>query len=262
MSELEIKHPDFAKRLNDLMNKENVDKNTLSGKTGISYEMIRRYCEGFAKPRSKSLKKISDALGTSSGYLDYGETSEHKPTVADLKAQIKTMQSSELPSASDIGDPEGTQRIPLQNSMSGMLPVISWVAAGSFSEVLPVTIDDVIEWIPRPPHLSARAFGLIIQGRSMWPEFKPAEIIYVEPEINPWDLADGDLVVIHCNDDKQATFKQLIMGDGSEDMYLKPLNPEWPEQKIIPMGECMLVGIVDSKYVRYRQPRSSNHEAI
>lgn len=183
-------------------------------------------------------------------------------TVSDLKAKIKTMQSSSDLDIPNTSDPEDTQRISLQNSTSGMLPVISWVAAGSFSEVIPVTIDDVIEWIPRPPHLSARAFGLIIQGRSMWPEFKPAEIIYVEPEINPWDLRDGDLVVIHCTDDKQATFKQLIMGDGSEDMYLKPLNPEWPEQKIIPMGECTLVGIVDSKYVRYRQPRPSNYETI
>lgn len=184
------------------------------------------------------------------------------PTVNKLKAKIETIQNSSDLDISNTSDPEGTQRISLQNSTSVMLPVISWVAAGSFSEVLPVTIDDVIEWIPRPPHLSARAFGLVIKGRSMWPEFKPAEIIYVEPEINPWDLRDGDLVVIHCTDDKQATFKQLIMGDGSEDMYLKPLNPEWPEQKIIPMGECTLVGIVDSKYVRYRKPKPSSHEAI
>lgn len=252
MSELEIKHPDFAKRLNDLMSKENIDKNSLSGQTGISYEMIRRYCEGFAKPRSKGLKNISDALGTSSAYLDYGETPLKTPTVSDLKAQIKTMQSSTPPSNPSPRDPEGTQRVPVDYGVDEYVPVISWVAAGSFSDVMPVTIDDVIEWIPRPQNLSKQAFGLIIQGRSMWPEFKPDEIIYVEPEITPWDLKDGDLVVIHCNDDKQATFKQLIIGDGPEDMYLKPLNPEWPDQKIIPMGECTLVGIVDSKVTKYR----------
>lgn len=255
MSELEIKHPDFAKRLTDLMDKKNIDKNTLSNMTDISYEMIRRYCEGFAKPRSKGLKKISDALGTSSGYLDYGEAPEDVPTITNLKAKIKSMQSNELSDTSKFNDPEDTKRVPLGHGMNGMIPVISWVAAGSFSDVLPVTIDDVIEWIPRPSHLSARAFGLVIQGRSMWPEFKPSEIIYVEPEINPWDLIDGDLIVIHCNDDSQATFKQLVLGDGQDDMYLKPLNEDWPDQKIIPMGECQLVGIVDSKYVRYRQPR-------
>lgn len=173
-------------------------------------------------------------------------------TVSDLKAKIKTMQSSTASSAQNPSDPEGTQRVPVDYGMDGYVPVISWVAAGSFSDVMPVTIEDVIDWIPRPQHLSKRAFGLIIQGRSMWPEFKPDEIIYVEPEITPWDLKDGDLVVIHCNDDKQATFKQLIIGDSPEEMYLKPLNPDWPDQKIVPMGECMLVGIVDSKVTRYR----------
>ena len=252
MSELEVKHPDFAQRLVKLMKENDLDKNALSDKTGISYEMIRRYCEGFAKPRSKGLQKISDALDTSSGYLDYGDLPKEKPTIGDLKAKIKTMQSSSVPSTPNPNDPEGTLRVPLDYGMDGYVPVISWVAAGSFSDVMPVTIDDVIDWIPRPQNLSKRAFGLIIQGRSMWPEFKPDEIIYVEPEIAPWDLKDGDLVVIHCTDDKQATFKQLMIGDSPEDMYLKPLNPDWPDQKIVPMGECMLVGIVDSKVTRYR----------
>ena len=173
-----------------------------------------------------------------------------KPSVSDLRAQIQKIQSTTaLPS---IDTPEGTKKVPVDYGMSGQMPVISWVAAGSFSDVMPVTIDDAIEWIDRPSNLSPRAFGLIIEGRSMWPEFKPGEIIYVEPNISPLELKDGALVVIHCNDDKQATFKQLIIGDSPEDMYLKPLNSDWPDQKIVPMGECMLVGIVDSKVTRYR----------
>ena len=173
-----------------------------------------------------------------------------KPSVSDLRAQIQKMQSTTPPPSIDT--PEGTKKVPVDYGMSGQMPVISWVAAGSFAEVMPVTIDDAIEWIDRPSNLSPRAFGLIIEGRSMWPEFKPGEIIYVEPNISPLELKDGALVVIHCNDDKQATFKQLIIGDSPEDMYLKPLNPDWPDQKIIPMGEYMLVGVVDSKVTRYR----------
>nr|WP_227504785.1 S24 family peptidase [Moraxella bovoculi] len=41
------------------------------------------------------------------------------------------------------------------------------------------------------------------------------------------------------------------MGETESDMYLKPLNPDWPEQKILPMGECRLVGKVVGKWVRY-----------
>ena len=252
MSELEVKHPDFAKRLKKSMDDKNLDKNGLSDKTKISYEMIRRYCEGFAKPRSKGMQSISDALGVTAAYLEYGETSEKQSTVNELRAKIKTMQGGNVFSQKNIDEPQDTKKVPVDHGMSGMIPVISWVAAGSFCDVLPVTLDDVLDWIPKPVHLSPKAFGLIIQGRSMWPEFKPDEIIYVEPEITPWELIDGDLIVIHCNDDKQATFKQLVLGDSPDDMYLKPLNEDWPDQKIVPMSECQLVGIVDSKYVSYR----------
>ena len=250
MSDLEVKHPEFAKRLTDLMDEKGIDRNTLSDATGVSYEMIRRYSEGVAKPRSKKMKLISDALDSTAAFLEYGEGDKDKPSISDLRAQIQKMQSTTTHSSVDT--PEGTKKVPVDYGMSGKMPVISWVAAGSFADVMKVRIDDAIEWIDRPSNLSPRAFGLIIEGRSMWPEFKPGEIIYVEPDISPLELKDGALVVIHCNDDKQATFKQLIIGNGPEDMYLKPLNTDWPDQKIVPMGECMLVGIVDSKITKYR----------
>lgn len=255
MSELESKYPLFAKRLTDRMDEMGLDRTALSEATSISYEMIRRYSEGMAKPRRKGLESISNALGTTAQYLEYGGEFAKKMSVPEIMEHMKAIENGDTSDSEEIETPQGTKRVPVDHGMSGQMPVISWVAAGSFSDVMPVTIDDAIEWIDRPVHLSARAFGLIIQGRSMWPEFKPDEIIYVEPEISPLELEDGALVVVHCNDDKQATFKQLILGDSPEDMYLKPLNPDWPDQKIIPMGECMLVGIVDSKMTRYRNRR-------
>ena len=151
-----------------------------------------------------------------------------------------------------VDAPEDTDLVSADSRMKGEIPVISWVAAGSWTQVMPTTLDDVIDWIPKPSHLSEKAFGLIVRGRSMLPEFKPNEIVYVEPNITQWDLKDGDLVIVQCNEDSEATFKQLVMGDGFDDMYLKPLNPDWPEQKMIPMVECTLVGVVDGKYTRYR----------
>ncbi|MGP5103636.1 helix-turn-helix domain-containing protein [Psychrobacter celer] len=255
MSDLEVKYPEFAKRLTWLMNSRGLDRTALSDATGISYEMIRRYHEGMAKPRRKGLESISEALNTTAKYLEYGGEFAKKMTTAEIMEKIKAIENGDTSDNEELDTPEGTKKVPVDYGMSGKMPVISWVAAGSFSDVMPVTIDDAIEWIDRPAHLSARAFGLVVQGRSMWPEFKPGEIIYVEPEISPLELEDGALVVIHCNDDKQATFKQLILGDSPEDMYLKPLNPDWPDQKIIPMGECTLVGVVDSKMTRYRNRR-------
>lgn len=227
----------------------------LAKKVGTSQGAISDIENGRNK-ESSNLFDIAIITGVNPNWLIknqgemLGELKKGKPSIHDLRAQIQKMESPLGTSSKDT--PEGTKRVPVDHGMSGQMPVISWVAAGSFTDVMPVTIDDAIEWIDRPSNLSSRAFGLIIQGRSMWPEFKPGEIIYVEPKISPLELRDGALVVIHCNDDKQATFKQLIIGDSPDDMYLKPLNKEWPDQKIVPMGECMLVGVVDSKITRYR----------
>jgi SOS-response transcriptional repressor LexA len=246
MNNKKPKHPEFGERLSRLMNEKGLDKNALSEATGVSYEMIRRYSEGLAKPRSKNLQAICDALGTSASYLEYGDILTAKPTIDELKQKIVSIQKSgrSTSSSSDTGE---VQLVMLEEEVGDTIPVISWVAAGSWTEVMSVTLDDVITRIPRLPHLSPRAFGLIIQGRSMLPRFKPGDTIYVEPNITPWDLKDGDLIVVHCNDAKEATFKQLVIGETSDDMYLKPLNPDWHEQKMVPMGECTLVGIADTK---------------
>lgn len=233
MSELKVKHPDFARRLNEVMDLRGRDIIDISESTGIDYEMVRRYTHGYAKPRDKNLRKIADELNTTLTYLSYGELPIEKPNLEQLKNNKGCNGFAEA------------ERAQLINT--DMLPVISWVAAGSFSLVDPVTLDDIIDSapsVPRYPDMSPKAFGLIIKGRSMAPIFQPGDIIHVEPEITPWDLKDGDLVVVLCDDGKEATFKQLIIGDTSDDMYLKPLNPDWHEQKIIPMGECHLVGKV------------------
>lgn len=250
----------FAKRLNDTLAEKgytqrgSAQRLKREAKFEISDRAINKWLKAETLPDHHNIEALAKFLGVNFNWLAAGQGEKtNKPSHAHLMQKIKTIENgSTNESAPNPSDPEGTQRVPVDYGMDGYVPVISWVAAGSFSDVMPVTVDDAIDWIPRPQHLSKRAFGLIIQGRSMWPEFKPDEIIYVEPEISPWDLKDGDLVVIHCIDDKQATFKQLIIGDSPEEMYLKPLNPDWPDQKIVPMGECMLVGIVDSKVTRYR----------
>ncbi|MGO2507177.1 MAG: LexA family protein [Psychrobacter alimentarius] len=218
---------DVAGRINKRMTELKISQADIKRATGAGKATISSWVKGDTSPSGAYASKIASCLRCNTDWL-----------------------------LSGIGEatvvPEGTERVPLDHKMKGRLPVISWVAAGSWAAVMPTTLDDVIEWIPRPEHLSDRAFGLIIKGRSMWPEFKPNEIVYVEPEITPWDLTDGNLIIVQCEDDSEATFKQLVMGNSHADMYLKPLNPDWPEQKMQPMSECSLVGIVDSKYTRYR----------
>lgn len=247
MSDIEVKHPDFAARLTGLMAERGLSRNELSAKTGISYEMIRRYSEGIAKPRSDKLNVICEALVTTASYLDYGNNVE-KPTANELMQKIKDIENG---GAREVGvAPKGTRNAVMAD-ISDKVPVLSWVAAGSWSNVDSVSFGDAISHVSRPTNLSKNGFALIVRGESMLPKFEPEDIIYVEPETGFLALKNNDLVIVQCNDDTEATFKQLVIGETSDDMYLRPLNPDWHEQKMLPMGDCSLVGKVVGKYVEY-----------
>lgn len=195
--------------------------------------------------RNKSttmLAQIANTLKVSPTWLATGQGQmTNRPSLDELKLKAEAIKAKDT--QSDV------------LSMARPVPVLSWVAAGSWSESNAVGVDDAIDWLPRPLGLSEQGFALIVRGESMLPEFRPDDYIYVEPNISVISLKNGDLVVVQKADGSQAeaTFKQLIIGETSDDMYLKPLNPNWHEQKMLPMtqDEWQLVGKVIGKYVKY-----------
>ena len=199
--------------------------------------------------RSRFINDIAKALGTNADWLMYGEgENTPKPSRDDLMQKIKDIEGRSTDENHPL--PDGMTSA-IMSGGSGMVPILSWVAAGDWSNVEAVTFDDAMGYAPKPPNLSKFGFALRVQGQSMLPEFKPGDVIYVEPQTGFLVLKDSDLVIVQCNDDKEATFKQLVLGETSDDMYLRPLNPNWPEQRMMPMGECNLVGKVVGKYVEY-----------
>lgn len=128
-------------------------------------------------------------------------------------------------------------------------PVISWVQAGDFTAVISAGLDHVIRYIPYNPRAGKYGFALIVNGASMEPDFKANEFIYINPTFQIDELHTGSLVVMACDGDTEATFKELVAEGGR--YYMRPLNPNWHE-KIIPLDHtCRLVGKVVGKYVEY-----------
>lgn len=82
------KYPDFAARLNKLISSSNTSITRLSKQTGVTYEMVRRYSLGAAKPRSPIMRKLSAALGVDAAYLEYGVSDQTEGV------QVKSMASS------------------------------------------------------------------------------------------------------------------------------------------------------------------------
>lgn len=208
------------------------------GLTQATYSQLER---GIVKSTSK-IVEIANLLKVNPTWLATGEGSMgNKPTIDELRNEIAKIEQN---SKKDLK----TSQILL---MSKPVPVINWIAAGSWTETSPTTLDDVIDYLPRPIGLSDDGFCLIVRGESMMPEFKPDEIIYVEPNVDIGKLQNGDLVVVQESNNNEATFKQLVIGETSNDMYLRPLNKNWHEQRMIPKSDWTLIGKVVGKWVKY-----------
>lgn len=114
------------------------------------------------------------------------------------------------------------------------IPLISWVRAGSFSEIndsfQPGDADDWIVAEHTKP--SKHSFALKVEGDSMTSTSTPVSfpdgcILIVDPHRAP---KAGDYVVAKDTLNQRATFKQLTT-DGAS-WYLKPLNHTYPTKEI------------------------------
>lgn len=135
--------------------------------------------------------------------------------------------------------------------MEGYVPVISWVQAGAWTEMCNVDFLSE-EVVPRPPACSDSTFALRVKGQSMAPRYEPNLIIYIDPEVIPFD---GDDVVAVLTDSNEATFKQFVEEPGGGRM-LKARNPSWPDPWVPINGNCEIIGVVIAT-LWMRTPRTS-----
>jgi len=127
----------------------------------------------------------------------------------------------------------------------GMVPLISWVKAGAWTET-----DDTFQpgdsdqFIYATRQCGPNAFALTIHGDSMEPEFLEGDIIIVDPAAH---YRNGSYVVVK-NGAGEATFKQLVF-DG-DSVFLKPLNNRYPIKDMTGI-EFRIVGVVVQKVKNY-----------
>lgn len=125
---------------------------------------------------------------------------------------------------------------------SKLLPVLSWVQAGSMTSVESINPLEITEWLPP---LSSDdpdgCFYLKVVGVSNFPTYQDGDYILVNPAFQVCDLLSEDLIVVRNNTD--ATFKKLII-ESDERKYLQALNPNF-QPNIIEFEDGMeLVGLV------------------
>ncbi len=123
-----------------------------------------------------------------------------------------------------------------------LIPVLSWVQAGTMTSVEAIDPNKINEWLPP---LSADdpdgCFYLRVVGVSNSPKYEVGDYILVNPNYQVCDLLPDDLIVVRNNTD--ATFKKLVI-ESDQRKYLQALNPNF-HPNIIEFEDGMeLVGLV------------------
>lgn len=220
---------EFSNRLNEALNNKGLPirgrATELANFFKITPKAASKWVNGEALPDTKRIIDLASWLHVSVEWL---LTGKENPVKLDNNVDL-------------------SQKIPLDGRP---IPVISWVAAGSFDPIETVLRDaKTDEYLPPLKECGKNGYGLIVTGISMSPKFEIGDRIYVNPDIQTFDLISGDLVIVSCCGDTEATFKKLIIEGGVQ--YLQPINPDWPEQIIKLTEDCRLVGKVVGLHRRF-----------
>jgi len=207
------------------------------------------------KDRKLTQQQLADKVGVSKTSIIYWEKDENTPKHDSLVALAGSLGCSiqYLLDGSDK-DKINKESQNVKEIKTHMAPVLSWVQAGTFTNVQAVDMSQVQEWLPLPEECT-NCFYLKVQGISNQPDFLEGDYILVDPDVYYNDMQSGDMVVVRRFED--ATFKKLVI-ETDNTRYLQALNPEF-KPNIIPLDEhCHFVGqVIDCMRFTYRAKRRS-----
>lgn len=205
----------FAQRLHEAMDAQGYSKRgrarVLSKEFGVSDKGAGKWLNGEAIPETSKIPVLAQFLKTNAEWLLSGSSSN------ELDNNIVPVTSK-------------------------LLPVLSWVQAGSMTSVESINPSEIAEWLPP---LSSDdpdgCFYLKVVGISNYPTYQDGDYILVNPVFQVCDLLSEDLIVVRHNTD--ATFKKLVI-ESDDRKYLQALNPNF-QPNIIEFQDGMeLVGLV------------------
>jgi SOS-response transcriptional repressor LexA len=178
-------------------------------------------------------KTYDDFLHIGRWILDGHDPEQWKPPLRDQLAPTMANVPAKISPNISPGPP-----------VLSKIPIISWVRAGDWAEVVdPYQPGYAEEWIDTTATRHPNAFALVVRGDSMAPEFIEGEIITVDPGR---EAVNGSYVVAKNGD--EATFKQLVF-DGPN-VFLKPLNKRYPIRDMTGIN-FRIIGVVVEKVKRY-----------
>ncbi len=207
---------EWRRKIDSLRRTKKWTQEDLAARVGVSVSTINSWIKGTRTPEMENLRKIASVFGMS---LD--EFLREKPE-RDAKAE-SLYPSPKTKSVQLLSWGQAARRS--ESADSGDSLAAEYSLAGDRDGGVLTTVN-----------VGKNAFALQVKGDSMEPEFSDGCTIIVDPGKK---AVHGSYVVVHVEDDEEATFKELIV-DGSR-KYLKPVNNRYPlmevkEKKVVVCG--------------------------
>jgi SOS-response transcriptional repressor LexA len=235
----------LAERLQELVKeKPNYRQKALADACFIKPPSVADWFKGKTKNlEGANLQRAADYFGVMPLWLAEGKLPKYRPQTQRLSPPSIV---SEAPPPHYLRNTEVAPAIDRQ----GLVPLISWIAAGSWSTVEdPYSTGDAEEWLPCPVRHGSRTYCLRVRGESMnnpdgKPSYDDGDIIYVDPD---QEAVSGNRIITRLDDASEATFKQLVEEDGKR--LLKALNPAWSPRYLELNVDATYCGKVIGKWV-------------
>ena len=204
---------------------------------GIGRASVSDWESGKTRPDATRIVKLAEVLGVSTDTL-----------LAYLPNSRKTGTHFDESKGKD--SPTLTPQNVMESVTARRLPVISWVQAGEWGEIVDnFQPGDADEWVVCPFPGSDASFVLRVVGQSMYNpggdmSFVEGDYISVDPRKEPLHRS---LVIAKRRSEQSATFKQLLIeNDGT--ILLHALNPSWPNRYITVDEDTTIVGVVTGQW--------------
>lgn len=191
-----------------------------------------------------SLREAAKLAGISHVHVKDIENDKIKPSFEKIINLLKAYKADIQEFLKEI-DYRQANVEPVPIGKLNPVPIISWVAAGSWQAAYEVCQPgDADEWVNSDVQ-GQNIFALRVKGDSMEPEFTEGDIIVLDPNEIP---NPGDYVVVR-NDEDEATLKQLKQYGKTQ--VLHPLNSKYPDIELSENHQYVIVGKVVEKKKRY-----------
>lgn len=221
----------FAERLKYKMDQQGLSIVDLTELTGISYEMIRRYTIGSAKPRDEKVVMLADALSTTAGYLDYGVETGSVPAQAAIDHSAPISDAIIRVGGSSSPSPRG--------SITSLryVPVLTLAQAHLFHKTQKVTIADSFDPV-MGAFYNDNVYWIMVEDDSMIPEFKRRDHVLIDSDLQamPSDF------VLACVDEDHLVLRRW-RPRGFDETTGKPYEQLLSEHEDYP--------IIDSRYIPF-----------